>query len=80
MDASSSGANLLRGVVASAASANSSFLVKPAGRSSAAQSNEEQFRSAFEIADTIGDGVLSYQEALEVSTALFPLPRDDAGE
>lgn len=27
---------------------------------------EEQFRSAFEIADTNGDGVLSFAEALEV--------------
>lgn len=29
-------------------------------------SKEDQFRSAFEIADTNGDGVLSYSEAIEV--------------
>lgn len=33
-------------------------------------SKEDQFRSAFEIADTNGDGMLSYSEALEVGDAI----------
>ena len=36
-------------------------------------SKEDQFRSAFEIADTNGDGVLTYTEALEVSKAAYLL-------
>ena len=31
--------------------------------------SEDQMRSAFEIADTNGDGVLTYHEAVEVSRA-----------
>ena len=34
-------------------------------------STEDPFRSAFEIADSNGDGILSFSEALEVIFFLF---------
>lgn len=36
------------------------------------QVSEDQMRSAFEIADTNGDGVLTYTEAVEVKSLTFP--------
>lgn len=68
VDASSSGANLrsISGPIVGAN--NQSFLVRVQDGRQGAMCTEDQFRSAFEIADTNGDGVLSYQEALEVST------------
>lgn len=66
MDASSSGANLRGVALSGGASFNASFAVRVKPSRQSALANEDQFRSAFEIADTNGDGVLSYQEALEV--------------
>lgn len=37
------------------------------------QNSEDQFRSAFEIADTNGDGVINYSESIEVSGLKFVL-------
>ena len=34
--------------------------------------SEDQMRSAFEIADTNGDGVLTYTEAIEVNSNSIP--------
>ena len=38
-------------------------------------SYEDQFRSAFEIADSNGDGILSYSEALEVRVLAYMLAK-----
>jgi len=63
-DVSASSHNVLR-ARSNSINHNSSFRV---GGSNGAGggNNEDQFRSAFEIADTNGDGVLSYAEAIEV--------------
>ena len=52
---------------------NSSFRVGGSSGAGGGGNNEDQFRSAFEIADTNGDGVLSYAEAIEVNSYL-PAP------
>ena len=68
VDAGSSSVNLCTGMGSMGSSNAASFIgsIKPHQRKSALN-NEDQFKSAFEIADTNGDGVLSYSEALEVS-------------
>jgi hypothetical protein len=65
-DPNSSGGNLHSAAVTPTGAANASFSVRVRSGRQAALANEDQFRSAFEIADTNGDGVLSYQEAIEV--------------
>lgn len=71
VDASSSGVNL-RGGAGSNSNANS-FIGTVKTHRKTAMNNEDQFKSAFEIADTNGDGVVSYAEALEVSQIVATL-------
>lgn len=61
VDPGASSGNVLRG---RSNSMSASFRGQP--QQGGASVNEDQFRSAFEIADTNGDGVLSFAEAVEV--------------
>lgn len=65
-DPGASSGNVLRG---RSNSMSASFRGHPQQGSSSV--NEDQFRSAFEIADTNGDGVLSFAEAVEVRLISF---------
>lgn len=69
----SGSSGVLRSLRSGSASNNNSFRGHPPhqqSNSGGGTNNEDQFRSAFEIADTNGDGVLSYAEAVEALQAI----------